>query len=59
MASTIYNQNDCLYEATLDDLVRAFMHITDQRSWLKGGSHGKGDDMASLKLKVVSKCMDP
>ena len=53
------NKMTCLYEATVDDLIRAFMQIANYRSWLKGGSTGKGPDSASLKLKVVAMCGDP
>lgn len=42
----------CLYEATIDDLVMAFMHIANCRPWL--GSSGKGHDSTSSKLKVAS-----
>ena len=27
----------CLYETTMDDVIRAFMQIADYRTWLKGG----------------------
>jgi hypothetical protein len=40
-------------------LIITFMHIADYRSWFKGGFHGEGDDLTSLKLKVVAKCGDP
>lgn len=43
----------------MDDMIRAFMHIANYRSWLRGGPIGKGLDHASLKLKVASKCGDP
>ena len=49
----------CLYEATVDDLICAFMQIAIYRSWLKGGSASKGHDSTSLKLKVVAMCGDP
>ena len=49
----------CLYEATVDDLICAFMHITNYRSWLRGGSTGKGPDFASFKLKATAICGDP
>jgi hypothetical protein len=49
----------CLYEATVDDLIYAFMQIANYRSWLKGGYTGKGFDSVSLKLKIVVKCGDP
>jgi len=49
----------CLYEATVNVLIRAFMQIANYRSWLRGGSTGKGPDFVSLKLKVVGRCEDP
>ena len=53
------NKMTCLYEATVDDMIRAFMQIANYRAWLKGGSHGKGPDSASLKLKAAARCGDP
>ena len=49
----------CLYEVTVDDKIRTFMQITNYRIWLKGGSDGKGLDLAFLKLKAVAMCRDP
>ena len=49
----------CLYEATLDEFIRAFMQITNYGLWLRGGFTGNGLDIASLKLKVVAQCGDP
>ena len=49
----------CLYEATVDDLIRAFMQIANYKSWSKGGYTGKGLDFASLKLKVAARGRDP
>ena len=49
----------CLYEVTVDDLIRAFMHIANYRSWLKWDSTDKGHYSASLKLKAAAKCGDP
>jgi hypothetical protein len=43
----------CLYEATVDDIIRAFMQIAKYRTWLKRGSDGKGFDSASL---IFSSC---
>ena len=40
-------------------MIRAFMQITNYRTWLKRGSDGKGRDLASLKLKVTAMCGDP
>lgn len=42
-----------LYEATVDDMIRAFMQIINYHSWLKGGSSGEGYDQLTSKLKVV------
>ena len=48
----------CLYEVTVDDLIRVFMQITNYRLWLRDGSTGKGIDSMSLKLKVAARCGD-
>ena len=53
------NNMTCLYETTVDDLIRAFMQIANYKSWLKGGFTGKGLDFASLKLKVDARIRDP
>ena len=45
------NKMTCLYEATVDDMIRAFMQIANYQTWLKGGSDGKGHDLASLNSK--------
>ena len=49
----------CLYEAIVDNLIRAFMQIANYKLWLRGGSTDKGHDSTSIKLKVVAKCGDP
>ena len=49
----------CMYEATMDNLIRAFMRVANYLSWLGGGSIGKDFDSMSLKLEVVAKCGDP
>ena len=49
----------CLYEATVDDMICAFMQIANYQAWLKGGLDGKGLDFASLKLKIAARCGDP
>jgi hypothetical protein len=46
----------CLYEATVDDMIRAFMQIA---TWLKGGYDGKNIDSTSFKFKTAAKCRDP
>ena len=38
------NQMTCLYEAIVDDLIRAFMQTTNYRMYLKGGMSRKGLD---------------
>ena len=53
------NKMSCLYEATVDDMIRAFVHIANYWSWLKGGSSGKGPDQPSLKLKAAAHIGDP
>ena len=53
------NKVTCLYKATVDDMIRVFMQIANYRTWLKGGSDGKGLDSASLKLKATARCRDP
>jgi hypothetical protein len=53
------NKMTCLYEATVDDLICAFMQIANYRSWLRGGSTGKGLDYVSLKLKAAARYGDP
>ena len=53
------NKMTCLYETTVDDMIRAFMQTANYRAWLKGGLHGKGPDFASLKLKATARCGDP
>ena len=50
------NKMICLYEATLDDLICAFMHNANYRLWLRGGSTGKGLHFISLKLEAVARC---
>jgi hypothetical protein len=53
------NKMICLYETTMDDMIRTFMQFANYRTWLKGGSDGKGLDSASLKLKAAARCGDP
>lgn len=53
------NTMECLYEATQDDMIRAFMQITNYREWLKGGQRGKGPDKAALKLRAAASSGDP
>ena len=49
----------CLYEATVDDLICAFIQIENYRLWLRGGSTSKMPYSASLKLKATARCGDP
>jgi hypothetical protein len=44
---------------TVDNLIHAFMQIANYRSWLRGGSTGKGPDSVSLKSKAVARWADP
>jgi hypothetical protein len=53
------NKMTCLYETIVDDIIHVFMKIANYRTWLKGGSNGKGFDLASLKLKATVRCGDP
>ena len=50
------NKMICMYEATVDDLIRAFIQIANYKSWLRRGSTSKGPDFASLKMKVDARC---
>jgi hypothetical protein len=53
------NKMICMYKAIVADMIRVFMQIANYRAWLKGGSHGKGPNSASLKLNAAAKCRDP
>ena len=44
-------------KVTVDDMIRVFMQIF--RTWLKGGSVGKGLDSTFLKLKADASYGDP
>ena len=52
------NQMTCLYEATVDDLIRAFMQTTNYRMYLKSGRTGKGPDKVELRLRAPQKSED-
>ena len=52
------NKMICLYETTVDDMIRVFMQFANYWTWLKGGPDGKGPDLASLKLKAAAMCGD-
>lgn len=34
----------CLYKATIDDVIQAFMQTIDYHGWIEGGSSGKSLD---------------
>ena len=40
--------DNCLYEVTIDKLICAFMHVANYKSWLSGGSIGKGLNLTCL-----------
>ena len=52
------NQMTCLYEATMDDFIHAFMHTTNYRTYLKGGRSWQDPDKAELKLWATQKSGD-
>ena len=52
------NQMTCLYKATVDDLIRAFMQTTNYRMYLKGSRSEKGPDKVELRLQVAQKSGD-
>ena len=52
------NQMTCLYEATVDDLIRAFIQTTNYRTYLKGGRLGKDPDKAKLTLRAAQRSED-
>ena len=62
MVTLVYDKNDqyrewhISFEAIVDDLISAFMHIDNYRSWLKGGPTDKGPNHSSLNLKAAIKC---
>ena len=43
----------------MDDMIRVFWHIVNNRAWLKVRLDSKGPDFASLKFKVVARCGNP
>ena len=42
----------------MDDLICAFMQITNYRTYLKGGRSGKGPDKAELRLRAARRSRD-
>ena len=69
LAETVHNKwlqqsgtkMTCLYEATLDNMIRFFMQIANYRTWLVKRSDGKKKkhDSMSSKLTAVGMCRDP
>lgn len=53
------NTGDCLYAATVGDMMRAFMQITQYMKYLKGGKSRKGPDKAELCLHQAQRSLDP
>lgn len=53
------NKMTCLYKATMDDSIYAFMQIINYKSRWRGSFTGKGFNFASLKLKVPARCGNP
>jgi hypothetical protein len=52
------NRGSDLFVATTDDWARAFMHMTNYRSYLCGGASGKGPSKQHLKLKRALQSQD-
>ena len=52
------NQVTCLYEASVDDLIRTFIQTTNYRTYLKGSRSGKGPDKAELRLRAAQRSGD-
>lgn len=48
-----------LYEATIDDMIQAFVQIANYHNWIEGGLYGKNPDQTSLKLKAATYTGDP
>ena len=61
VAFTIQDTNDLSFwrHDGSDDLIWAFMHIANYRSWLKSGCISVGHDSTLLILKAIAKCGDP
>lgn len=53
------NKVTCMYGAIVVDLIHAFLHIANYKSWLEGGFTGKGPNSTSLRLKATARCGDP
>ena len=52
------NRGSDLFVATTDDWARAFMQMTNYRSYLCGGASGKGPSKHDLKLKRALQSQD-
>ena len=52
------NQMTCVYKATVDDFIRAFMQTTNYRTYLKGDRSGKDPNKAKLRLRAAQKSGD-
>jgi hypothetical protein len=48
-----------LYNATLDDYLRAAMQSVGYQNFLKGGGSGTGPDRSALKLRTATRSGDP
>lgn len=48
-----------LYEATIDDMIQAFVQIANYHNWIEGGLYSKNPDQTSLKLKAATYTGDP
>ena len=48
----------CLYEATTDDFIRAFIQTSNYRTYLKGDRSGKGPNKVELRLWAARKSRD-
>jgi hypothetical protein len=49
----------CLYAATVDNLLCAFIQITSYCAWLKGGASSKDLDKCTLRPKSAQRSGDP
>ena len=59
MAPIIWKQNNCLYETTINVLIRAFMYIVIYKLWLTCCYTGEGFNSISLKSNIVVRRGDP
>jgi hypothetical protein len=54
VASSVWKQRD-LYVATVDDFVRAFLHVVNYYQFLKGDIGGTGPTKKELKLRMAER----